>query len=65
VDDDVAGVDQHPLARLLALDADDPGAGLLQPVADVMSERLDLPVRVGAAMTRLSQRLVSLRTSRT
>ena len=48
VDDDVAGVDQHPLAGLLAFDADDRRAGLLELVADVVRERPDLPVRIGA-----------------
>jgi len=47
VDDDVAGVDEHPLAAFLAFDADDRGAGLLQLVANVAGERLDLPVRLG------------------
>ena len=35
VDDDVARVDEHPFAGLLAFDADDRRAGLLQLVADV------------------------------
>ena len=35
VDHDVAAVDQYPFARLLALDADDRRAGLLQLVADM------------------------------
>ena len=47
VDDDVPAVDQHPLAGLLAFDADDRGAGLLELVAHVVRERLDLPVGLG------------------
>ena len=48
VDDDVAAVDEHPFAGLLAFDADDRGAGLLELVAHVVGERLHLPVGVGA-----------------
>ena len=48
VDDDVAAIDQHPFAGLLAFDADDRGTGFLQPVAHVVGERLRLPVGFGA-----------------
>ena len=47
MNDDLAGVDQHPFTRLLALDAEDRRAGLLQLVADVVRERLHLPVGFG------------------
>src|SRR6202165_1357837 len=47
MNDDLAAIDQHPFARLLAFDADDGGAGGLQRVADVMGERVHLPIRFG------------------
>src|SRR5689334_5674583 len=47
VHDDVAGVDEDPLGRLLAFDAEDGGAGFLQLLADVARERLHLPIGVG------------------
>jgi hypothetical protein len=40
--DDVAGIDEHPFAAVLAFDADDRRAGLLELVADMLRERLDL-----------------------
>src|SRR5512134_1375605 len=48
VDDDLAEIDQHPLAALLALDAVDLAAALLHLVAHMVGERLDLPRRVAA-----------------
>src|SRR4029453_11538643 len=47
VDDDVAGVDQHPLGGLLALDADDCRACGRELGADRAGERLHLPVGFG------------------
>jgi hypothetical protein len=47
VNDDVARVDQHPFAGLLALDPDDRRADLLQPLAHVIGERLHLPIGLG------------------
>ena len=48
VDDDVAAIDEHPFAGFFAFDAEDRGARFLELVADVMRERLHLPIRIGA-----------------
>src|SRR6266536_160874 len=47
VDDDIAAVDQHPFAGLLALDTDDARARSLERIADMLSKRLLLPGRIG------------------
>src|SRR6187455_1197977 len=48
VDHDVAAVDEYPVARFLAFEADHLPAGFLHPVTNVVSQRLDLPVRLGS-----------------
>ena len=48
VDDDVTGVDQHPVAMRQALDADAGDAPLLQRLDDVVGDRPHMAVRAAA-----------------
>ena len=45
MDHHVAGVDQHPVAALLALDRDVTVAGLFQSLGEMVGDRHDLAVR--------------------
>ena len=47
MNDDVAAIDQHPFPGLLAFDAIYPAAMLLDPVHDVLCQRLGLPCGIG------------------
>ncbi len=51
MDDDVAAIDQHPVADLLALDRDHAVAGLLQALGQMVGDRHDLASRAAEAIT--------------
>jgi len=48
MDNDVAGIDQHPVAVLLAFDADAFQAGLVEALNSAVRDRCDMAVRASA-----------------